>query len=455
MPAWTSYLETSQDRFHTELLDFLRIPSVSSLPEHSGDVQQAAAWVAARLRSAGIETVEILPTAGHPVVYGEWLGAPGKPIVMIYGHFDVQPVDPIELWTHPPFAPHVKDGRVYARGASDDKGNMLVPILAVEALLQSTGALPVNIKFFFEGQEEIGSPQIEELVATHKEKFACDLVLSADGGQWSETQPETLVSLRGGCAVQVDVVAANRDMHSGLYGGVVHNPIHALTAILSSMRSADGVIQVAGFYDEVVPLTAEDRAAIARVPFEAAKLSDDLAVTADFGEAGYTPLERNWRRPTLEVNGIWGGFQGEGIKTVLPAQAHAKITCRLVANQDPDTIARLIAEHVAHNTPPGVRASVSRIPFVAYPYMMPADHPGNVAARAVLSEMYGCEPYIVGSGGSIPVCSTFLRHLGVYTTNFGFAISDENFHAPDEFYRLSSFVKGQHAYCKLLERLAL
>jgi acetylornithine deacetylase/succinyl-diaminopimelate desuccinylase-like protein len=452
MPGWNSYLEANQDRFFAELVDFLRIPSVSSLPAHKGDVQQAAEWVATRLRQAGIEQVEILPTAGHPVVYGEWLGAPGKPTVMIYGHFDVQPVDPVELWSHPPFEPHVEDGRVYARGASDDKGNMLVPILAVEALLQSSGTLPINLKFFFEGQEEIGSPQIDALVAAHKEKLACDLVLSADGGQWSETQPITLTSLRGGCAVQIDVVAANRDMHSGLYGGVVQNPIHALTSILTSMRSADGVIQVAGFYDEVVPLSEEDRAAIARVPFEEHKL-DALEVSADFGEAGYTPLERNWRRPTLEVNGIWGGFQGAGIKTVLPAQAHAKITCRLVANQNPDTIAHLIAEHVAHNTPPGVRASVSRIPFAAIPYLMPAAHPGNLAAREVLLEMYGREPYVVGSGGSIPVCSTFLQHLNAYTTNFGFGISDENFHAPDEFYRLSSFVKGQTAYCKLLEHL--
>jgi acetylornithine deacetylase/succinyl-diaminopimelate desuccinylase-like protein len=453
MPGWQSYLDAHQERFTAELLDFLRIPSISALPAHAADVQRAAEWVAARVTAAGLEHAQILPTGGHPVVYADWLHAPGKPTVLIYGHFDVQPVDPLHLWTHPPFEPHVEDGRVYARGASDDKGNMLVPILALEAILQSDGALPVNIKVFFEGQEEIGSPQIGEFLPRHAELFSCDMVLSADGGQYSESEPEILVGLRGGCGVQIDVRAAKMDLHSGLYGGVVMNPIHALVMILDSMRAHDGVITVDGFYDDVVPLSDDDRRRIAEVPYDLDATLADIGASAPFGEAGFTPREANWGRPTLEVNGIWGGFQEDGIKTVLPAEAHAKITCRLVANQDPERIVRLLQEHVARHTPPGVTATATPLAFRGYPYLVPADEPGNLAAREVLTELYEREPYEVRSGGSIPVCALFHKHLGAYTTSFGFGISDERFHSPDEFYRLASFRKGQTAYCKLLERL--
>jgi acetylornithine deacetylase/succinyl-diaminopimelate desuccinylase-like protein len=453
MPGWESYLDANQDRFLSELLDFLRIPSVSALPAHAADVQRAAEWVAARVAAAGLENTRILPTGGHPVVYADWLHAPGKPTVLIYGHFDVQPVDPVDLWTHPPFEPHVEGGRVYARGASDDKGNMLVPILALEAMLKSDGRLPVNIKVFFEGQEEIGSPQIGDFLPQHKDLFACDMVLSADGGQYSETEPEILVALRGGCGVQIDVRAAKMDLHSGLFGGVVMNPIHALVMILDSMRAKDGLITVEGFYDDVLELTPEDRERIAAVPFNLAAVQADVGFTETYSEAGFTPREANWARPTLEVNGIWGGFQGEGVKTVLPAEAHAKITCRLVANQDPEQIVRALAAHVERNTPPGVTATVTPLGFRAYPYLVPADEPGNAAAREVLTELYEREPYYVRSGGSIPVCTLFQRHLGAYTTSFGFGVSDERFHSPDEFYRLASFRKGQTAYCKLLDRL--
>lgn len=453
MPTWEQYLEANQPRFLEEMLDFLRIPSVSALREHAPDVQRAAEWVVARLSAAGMENIAILPTGGHPVVYADWLHAPGKPTVLIYGHFDTQPVDPLNLWTHPPFEPHIEDGKVYARGASDDKGNMLVPILALEALLKSNGALPVNVKCFFEGQEEIGSPQLEAFMPQHVERFACDMVLSADGGQYSEEQPAILIGLRGGCGVQIDVRAANRDLHSGLYGGIVMNPIHALTMILASMRSSDGVITVEGFYDDLLPLSDEDRARIAAVPFDEGEMLEDLEVPALFGEAGYTPQERGWARPTLEVVGVWGGFQGEGVKTVLPSEAHAKITCRLVANQSPEKIVTLLQEHIRRHTPPGVTVSVTPLAFLAHPYLVPADEPGNQAAREVLVELYGKEPYYVRSGGSIPVCSLFQRHLGAYTTSFGFAQPDERQHSPNEFFRLNSFRMGQTAYCKLLERL--
>lgn len=453
MNAYLTYLDGNQDRFLDELLDFLRIPSISALPERAEDVARAGTWVAQRLSTAGAENVEVLPTGGHPVVYGDWLHAEGKPTILVYGHFDVQPVDPVELWTHPPFEPTVVDGRVYARGASDDKGNMLAPILAVEALLRSGGAAPVNLKFCFEGQEEIGSPQIPEFMPAHVERFASDLAVSADGGQFSETEPLLLMSLRGICGVQIDVHGASTDLHSGLHGGRIQNPIHALTQILGSLRRANGTVAVEGFYDDVAALTEEERAAIARVPFDRDEYLCEVGLDEEFGEPGYTNRERGWVRPTLEMNGIWGGFQEDGIKTVLPNAAHAKITCRLVADQDPERIIGLLEEHVAQHAPPGVRVEVNPLSIRGRPYSIAADHWGNRAAAAVLTEFYGREPYQTRSGGSIPITGVFLEQLGIDTIGFGFGIEDENYHAPDEFFRLASFRKSQRAYVRLLEEL--
>ncbi|MDB4896076.1 MAG: peptidase [Firmicutes bacterium] len=453
MSKWAGYLTEQRPRFLNEMLDFLRIPSISSLPEHATDVQHAADWVAARMTAAGIEGVRLLPTGGHPVVYGEWLHAPGKPTVMIYGHFDTQPVDPLHLWSRPPFEPAIEDGKVYARGASDDKGNMLVPILAAEALLKTEGALPLNVKFFFEGQEEIGSPQLPEFVAKHKELLACDFVISADGGQYAEDQPNLTVASKGLCALQIDVKGARTDLHSGGHGGAIQNPLHALVRLLDSMRSPDGTIMVAGFYDTVRPLTADDKQKIAAVPFSEAAYAAGLGIDEVFGEPGYTTRERNWGRPTLELNGIWGGFQGEGVKTVLPNEAHAKITCRLVADQDPHEVSSLIEAHVAKHAPRGVKVTVRRLNGKAKPYLVPADHPGNRAAHEVLTDVYGKEPFYTRTGGTIPVCELFLTNLNAYTVSFAFGLNDENVHAPDEFFRLSSWERGQTAYCKLLERL--
>ena len=453
MSAYQTYLENNQDRFLEELLDFLRIPSISALPDRAEDVARAAEWVAQRLTSAGAENVQVLPTGGHPVVYGDWLHAAGKPTILIYGHFDVQPVDPVELWTHPPFEPTIVDDRVYARGASDDKGNMLAPILALEALLRSEGAAPVNLKFCFEGQEEIGSPQIPEFMPAHVDRFASDLAVSADGGQFSETEPVLLMSLRGICGVQIDVHGASTDLHSGLHGGRIQNPIHALTQILSSLRRADGTVAVEGFYDDVAALTPEARAAVARVPFDRDEYLREVGLKEEFGEPGYTNRERGWVRPTLEMNGIWGGFQEDGIKTVLPNAAHAKITCRLVADQDPERIINLLEEHIAQQAPPGVRVEVKPLSIRGRPYSIAADHWGNRAAAAVLTEFYGREPYQTRSGGSIPITGVFQEQLGIDTIGFGFGIEDENFHAPDEFFRLASFRKGQRAYGRLLEEL--
>jgi acetylornithine deacetylase/succinyl-diaminopimelate desuccinylase-like protein len=454
MPQWQRYLEQNQDRFLDELKDFIRIPSISALPEHAQDVQDAAEWVAERMRQAGIENVEILPTEGHPVVYGDWLHAPDKPTILIYGHFDVQPVDPVDLWTHPPFEPTIDGDRIYARGASDDKGNMFVPILAVEALLKGEGSAPVNLKFCFEGQEEIGSPNLPAFFEKEGHRFGADLALSADGGQWDEDEPLILLGLRGICGIQIDVQGANSDLHSGMYGGTIQNPIHALVDLLGTMHDRHGRITVDGFYDDVLELSHEEREAIAQVPFDEELYLDELDLEEPFGEPGYTTRERSWIRPTLEINGIWGGFQAEGIKTVLPNEAHAKITCRLVPNQDPGRILELLAEYVRANTPKGVTISLKTLGTRGKPYLVPFEHPGNQAVRDVLMEIYNTEPYQVRSGGSIPITGLFLDYLDLPTVSFGFGLRDERFHAPDEFFRLSSFRKGQDAYCKLLDRLA-
>jgi acetylornithine deacetylase/succinyl-diaminopimelate desuccinylase-like protein len=453
MTVWNTYLKENQPRYLQELMAFLRIPSISSLPAHGADVKKAADWVAARLKTAGIEAVEVLPTDGHPVVYGQWLHAPGKPTIMIYGHFDTQPVDPLELWTHPPFEPVVKNERIYARGASDDKGNMLIPILAVEAMLKTLGRLPANIKFFFEGQEEIGSPQLAGLILERSELLACDMVLSADGGQWSEKQPAVNIGRRGLVGLQIDLQNAVRDVHSGTHGGTFQNPIHALAGLIASMHSASGRVAVDGFYDAVRDLSDADRAQIAEIPFDEAQYMKSLGVNHLFGETGYSTYERTWVRPTLEVNGIWGGFQGEGVKTVIPSLAHAKITCRLVPDQEPDSIYDLIAAYVATHAPAGVTASVKRLAGNSDPYLIPIDHPGNQAARIVLKHLYGCDPYVVRMGATIPASSLFLKLLGVHLVNFAFGLEDENQHAPDEFFRLESFERGLRAYGMILEEL--
>jgi acetylornithine deacetylase/succinyl-diaminopimelate desuccinylase-like protein len=453
MAPWKTYGQEHRQQYMEELFEFLRIPSISSLPEHDRDVKQAAEWVVDRLKRAGIEGVRIYSTGGHPIVYGEWLHASDKPTILIYGHFDTQPVDPLELWSQPPFEPVIRDNRIYARGASDDKGNMLIPILAVEAMLKTQSALPVNVKFFFEGQEEIGSPQLPDFISSHRDLLTCDMVLSADGGQWDENQPVLIIGLRGLAGLQIDIKGAAHDVHSGTFGGTFQNPIHALCRLISSMRSPEGRILVEGFHDGVRALSDSERAQITAIPYNETEYKETLGLKELFGEPGYSTFERTWVRPTLEVNGIWGGFQGEGIKTVIPSQAHAKITCRLVPDQDPDKIAELVKTHVEGHVPPGVTASVQKLPGNAYPYLIPYNHPGNQAARAVLKELYGKEPYVARMGGTIPVCGIFLKELGAHIVNFAFGLKDENIHAPDEFFRISSFELGQEAYCMMLAQL--
>ena len=451
---WKKYLQENQGSVVDELLAFIRIPSVSALPAHAADVAAAGAWVHARLEAAGLEHVQTLPTGGHPVVYADWLHAPGAPTVLIYGHFDVQPALVEDGWSNPPFEPRLADGRIYARGASDDKGNMFAPIVAVEALLRTRGALPVNVKFLLEGQEEIGSPQLGAFVSANRELLGCDLALSADGAQWSEGEPTLLLALRGICALQVDVSGPRNDLHSGSYGGTIRNPLHALAELIAGLHDGDGRVAVAGFYDDVVEPTAEQREQYARVPFDEAAYVAATGVPELYGERGWSTYEREWVRPTLEVNGMWGGFQGDGTKTVLPATAHAKITCRLVADQQPARVLELVSAHLRRHAPAGVRVSCEPSEVHGAPYLVPADHPGNRAAAAVLERLYGVAPLHTGSGGSIPVCGLLLKELGIHTIGFSFALDDEGAHGPDEFFRLASFRRAQEAYCLILQELA-
>ena len=443
----------NKDRFIHELADFISIPSISAMPKHIRDVINAAEWVKNRLISAGAEGVSVMKTGGHPAVYGEWLKAgPDKPTVLIYGHYDVQPVDPLSLWETDPFKPKIRDGLIFGRGASDDKGSMLTPIIAFEAILNTQEIFPINVKFLFEGQEEIASPQMSKFVAQNKKKLACDMIFSADGGQWSETEACIVVALKGILGFEIEVRGPKSDQHSGLRGAAIANPIMALAQLISSMKSRDGKIAIQGFYDNVIELSASDRNEIAKLPFKEKDFLQAVGVDELFGEDGFSTLERIGARPTLDLNGVYGGYQGDGVKTVLPSSASAKITCRLVAEQDPKKVFEQVKKHVAAHTPPGVKVRIDLSEF-GDPFQIPENHLATAVAREVLAEVYGKEPYVDRIGGSIPILPIFLRELGVHTTLFAFGLEDENMHAPNEFFRLTSFYKGQVSYCKLFNKL--
>lgn len=447
-------LDAGQSRFVDELSAFLSIPSVSSDPGRIDDVFAAAQWVRARLLSAGVPDVRLLHAGLYPMVYGAWLGAPRAPTVLIYGHFDVQPAEGQAGWLSAPFEPAIRDGRIYARGATDDKGNMLASIIAIETLLQCDERLPVNVKFLFEGEEEILSPDLPAFIEQHRELLACDCVLSADGWQWSESEADLRLSLRGVCALDVKVTGSRRDLHSGSYGGAVANPVRGLVSILDSLHDADGRIAVPGFLDQVREFSTDERARLARIPFDKAEFLKRADVPELAGESGYRTLERIGMRPTIEINGIVGGHTGEGVRTIIPASARAKLTCRLVPDQEPDAIAQLLKAHIESQSLPGLAVSAEILPNAASPYAIDYDHPANQAAREVLRELYGCEPYYTRSGGSIPILALFKRLLGVSTVIFGFGLPDENMHGPNEYLRLSGFRLGQRAYIDVLRQLA-
>lgn len=448
-PSIEQYLQSQREEHLQELKKFLSIPSISSLSEHKEDVAHTAQWVADALKKIGMENVEVMPTDGHPVVYGEWLKAEGKPTLLIYGHYDVQPVDPLHLWDTPPFEPNIRQNKIYARGASDDKGQTFMHFKAIEAVLKTTGTLPVNVKFCIEGEEEIGSPNLDSFVEKHKDKLSADVLVVSDTTLYAKGKPAICYGLRGLCGLQIDVKGAKSDLHSGLYGGAVQNPIHALVQILDSMRDEKGQILVSGFYDRVQTLSDQERNAFHQLQYDEEAIRQELGVPDLFGEEGYTMLERIWVRPTLEVNGIYGGFSGEGIKTVLPAEAHAKITCRLVPDQDPQEIADLIREHIRQHTPPGVTVSTTLFDQ-GKPFMTPLDHPAIQAAATAYEKAYGVSPAYTRMGGSIPIVETFGTLLKLPAVLMGFGLPDENFHAPNEHFHLENFDRGLLTICHFL-----
>ena len=448
-----AHLRANHDRIFGKLVEFASIPSVSTDPAHAADIDRAARWVAAEVAAAGPFTVRTLPTAGNPVVYGEWLGAPGKPTVLVYGHYDVQPPDPLEKWHSPPWTPTVRDGRLYARGVSDDKGPMLIPITVAEAFFAVAGALPVNVKFMFEGEEEIGSRHLDAFIREHKELLAADVVVSADGAMWRIDEPSLTVASRGLCGLELTLTAASKDLHSGRHGGGVANPLHAMAQLVASLHRPDGRIAVDGFYDTVRELSAEERAAIAALPFDEAAYLAQIGAPAAFGEPGYTTLERQWTRPTLEVNGMWGGYQGPGQKTVIPSEAHAKITCRLVPDQDPREVVALITRHLEAHVPPGTRLSVSPGDHGTRAGHIAPDHFALAAADAALHAVYGVRPLVVRMGGTVPISELFQRHMGLDTVFFSFSTADEDFHAPNEFFRVHRLHEGLEAWARYWEIL--
>lgn len=452
MADWNDYLVNHRDRFFAELQELLSIPSVSTVPEQAKEVRRAAEWTQRRLLAAGFADVQIMETGGHPLVYAEWMGAPGRPTILLYGHFDVQPVDPVELWTTPPFEPTVRDGKVYARGASDMKTSLLTAIIGCEALFKTTGSLPINVKVLFEGEEEIGSPSLEKFIIEHKHLLGCDMVVSADSGQADE-HPVLPYGSRGLVALQVDVQSAVSDLHSG-NGGLVPNANHALIRLLDSMRAPDGTILVDGFYSHVEPIDADEKARIQAADPHPEQFLSLFQIKGSYGEPGFTSSERRVARPTLEVNGMWGGFQGQGAKTVIPREAHAKITCRLVPGQTPDEVFGLLKEHIEKNIPDVVSCQVNRLPGQADPYLMPIGHAGLQASRRALQELYGLDPVPVREGGTVPFMGLMLKHLGVYTVSYGFSGAHENIHAPNEFFKIPNFALGQRGFCMLFEELA-
>ena len=441
-----AYLEAGQERTLSQLLDFLRIPSVSADPAHAGDVRSAALWVADRLRDAGLAGVELLETGGHPAVYGEWLGAPGRPTVLVYGHYDVQPPDPLDEWQSPPFVPDIRNDRIYARGASDDKGPVFIPIKVAEAFLATESRLPVNVKFLVEGEEEVGSAHLDDLIASCAEKLAADVVLSADGAMWRITEPSVTTGGRGIVCLNVEVRGADSDLHSGRHGGAVQNPLHALAALVAGLHREDGAVAVEGFYEGVEEPTTDERRQIEALGFDEDLYCRSVGAPALYGENGYSTLERQWLRPTLEVNGLYGGYQGPGSKTVIPAVAQAKLSCRLVPGQDPETVLRQVARHLEAHTPRGVTVLCTPLPGGASAYRVDPRHPALTILRESLRRGCGTEPVTVLMGGTVPIASTFRQVLGIDTLFFSFSTADEAFHAPNEFFRLSRFRQGIAAW---------
>jgi len=448
-----AYVRQQGDRFLRDLSEVVAIPSISTDPEHRADMARCAGWLVARLRALGARRAEIFPTAGHPVVYGELTAsAAEKPTVLIYGHYDVQPVDPLELWQSPPFAPEQRDDGLYGRGASDNKGQIIAALAAIEAAARS-GGLPVNVKFLIEGEEEIGSPNLGAWLADHKELLACDFCLNPDAGMIDPESPTITYALRGLAYCEVRVYGPDHDLHSGLYGGVVHNPAQALCELIAGMHDEQGRVTLPGFYDAVRPLSAEERAELARLPMDEAFYLRQTGAPALWGERGFTPVERVGARPTLEVNGIVGGFTGAGGKTVIPAYAAAKISMRLVPDQDPEAVLDQMRRYLEMKTPPTVRWELIPMQGGA-PSVTERDSRWVEATRRALEAVWGRPPLFKREGGSIPIVAEMQRILGIESVLIGFGLPDDQVHAPNERLHLPTWRRGIEALVHLLYDLA-
>ncbi len=443
------YINQNKDKFVDELKEFLKIPSISTNPENSNDVRKCAEYVKSQLDEIGLENVKLYETPGHPIVYGEWLNAgKGKPTILIYGHYDVQPVDPVELWTDPPFSPTIRNGNIYARGSADDKGQVYIHIKSLQAHFINNKSLPVNIKFLIEGEEEIGSENLDAFIENNKELLKCDYVVVSDTAMFDRDVPSICYGLRGLAYMQVDVTGPNRDLHSGSFGGAVDNPINALAHIICKLKDDNGKILIEGFYDDVRQLTPKEREEYSKLPFDEKRYKKDLEIDELFGEEGYTTLERASGRPTLDCNGIWGGA-----KTVLPSKAGAKISMRLVPDQQPEKIEKLFAEYVKKISPKSVKVKISSL-HGGKGAITPIDSPAMGAAVEALRKGFGKEPVFMREGGSIPVVNTFQTLLGAPTILLGFGLPDENAHSPDEHLNLTNFHKGILSISHFLNELS-
>jgi acetylornithine deacetylase/succinyl-diaminopimelate desuccinylase-like protein len=447
------FINVNRDRYVDELKQYLAIPSISALPQHAADVRRAAEWTAESMKAAGLENVRLIDTPGHPVVYGDWLNAPGKPTILFYGHYDVQPVDPVELWTSPPFEATVRDGEIYARGAADDKGQVFMHFKAIEAHLKKGGSLPVNLKVIVEGEEEVGSVNLDNFIKANKSLLANDVVVISDSAMFDRGVPSICYSLRGLVYFQIDLRGTKSDLHSGVFGGAVVNPNMALAQLLTKMKEPGGKIKIPGFYDDVRELSAEERAEWHKLPFNEKKYKKDLGAPKLAGESEYTVLERVWARPTFEVNGLLGGFTGEGAKTVIPAVSMAKVSMRLVPDQHPDKIAKLFEDYVSKVAPKTVELKVTRM-HGGKPWITGFDNPYVRAAGRAIEQGFGKAPVFCREGGSIPVVSTFQEELGVPAVLFGVGLPDENAHAPNERLDLGNFHNGIVASAILYKEIA-
>jgi len=446
------FINTNRDRYITELKTYLAIPSISALPEHKGDVRRAAEWTRDELTRVGLENVRLEETPGHPIVYGEWLHAEGAPTILFYGHYDVQPVDPLDLWETPPFEATVREGEIYARGSADDKGQIFMHFKAIEAHMKQNGRLPVNMKVLLEGEEEVGSENLDDFIRAHRDLLAADVVVISDSPMFARGIPSICYGLRGLAYFQIDVRGSNSDLHSGSFGGALANPAMALAQILAQMKDKSGRIKIEGFYDDVVDLTEEERSAWKQLPFNEKQYQRELGAPKLFGETGYSTLERIWARPTFEVNGLLSGFTGEGAKTVLPAVAMAKVSMRLVPNQDPDKVAQQFEAYVKKVAPKTVDVKVTRM-HGGRPWMTDYHNDFVQAASRAIENGFGQTPVFNREGGSIPVVFTFQQELGLPSVLFGVGLPDENAHAPNEKLDLGNFHNGVIASAILYEEI--